>query len=104
MIDVDGLGVAWSRRCLHLSHHRLTPEGLVLDPPAFRGFLLEIGMALYLPSELQTEVYGVDGMICIKQTCDDEHNPSREVCLTVHQFMEIFNRERHLVREALGTE
>ena len=101
MIDVDGLGVAWSRRCEHLSRHRLTPEGLVLDPPAFRGFLLEIGMALYLPSELQTEVHGEDGMICIKQTCDDE---SREIWLTVHQFEEITNRMSHLVSEALEIE
>lgn len=85
----------------HLSPYRLTPEGLELVPPAFRGFLLEIGMALYLPVELQTEVHGEDGHICIKQTCDDE---VREIWLTVHQFEEIFNRERHLVNEALGTE
>jgi len=30
---------------IHLSRHRLTPEGLVLVPPAFRGFLLGISMA-----------------------------------------------------------
>jgi hypothetical protein len=85
---------------IHISRHRLTPEGLVLVLPAFRGFLLEIGMAIYLPCELQTEVHGEDGLICIKQTRDDE---SREIWLTVHQFETIFNHEKHLVREALDT-
>lgn len=101
MIHVDGLGVAWSRRREHLSRHRLTPGSLVLDPPAFRGFLLEIGMAIYLPQEFETEVHGEDAHICIKQTNNGEESI---VWLTIHQFETIVNREQHLVREALGTE
>lgn len=58
-------------------------------------------MAIYLPSEIETEVHGEDGLICIKQTVDCLE---REIWLTVHQFETIFNHEKHLVREALGTE
>lgn len=58
-------------------------------------------MAVYLPVELQTQVHGEDGLICIKQTHDGEE---REIWLTIHQFETIFNHEKHLVREALGTE
>lgn len=58
-------------------------------------------MALFLPVELETEVHGEDGLICIKQKLDGEE---REILLTVHQFETIFNHEKHLVREALGTD
>ena len=58
-------------------------------------------MAIYLPSELETEVHGEDGLICIKQTCNGEE---REIWLTVFQFQRIFNQEKKLVREALGAE
>lgn len=58
-------------------------------------------MAIYLPAEIETEIHGEDGLICIKQTVD---SLEREIWLTVHQFEAIFNNEKHLVREALGTE
>jgi uncharacterized protein YdaU (DUF1376 family) len=32
---------------IHLSRHRLTPDRLVLDPPAFRGFLFGVFMHYY---------------------------------------------------------
>lgn len=58
-------------------------------------------MPIYLPCELQTEVHGEDGLICIKQT---HNNEEREIWLTVHQFETIFNNEKRLVNEALGIE
>jgi len=60
-------------------------------------------MSIFLPAELETQVVGSgDGKITITQI--DELGRTQEIYLTVHQFESIFNREKHLVREALGTE
>ena len=60
-------------------------------------------MALYLQAEQETEVVGCgDGFISIKQTNSD--GEEREIFLSLHQFQTIVNHEKHLVREALGTE
>ena len=60
-------------------------------------------MSIFLPAELETEVVGHgDGFISINQK--DKVGEEVVIWLTVHQFETIFNREKHLVREALGTE
>jgi hypothetical protein len=60
-------------------------------------------MSIYLKAELQTDVVGDgDGWISITQTLADDTNVV--VWLSVHQFQTIFNHEKHLVREALGSE
>lgn len=56
-------------------------------------------MPVYLPAEIETEVFGEDGLICIKQTNDGEE---REIWLTVHQFETIFNFEKSIAKEARG--
>jgi hypothetical protein len=60
-------------------------------------------MSIYLPKELETEVVGHgDGLISINQKTID--GDELVVWLTVHQFETIFNHEKHIVREALGSE
>jgi hypothetical protein len=60
-------------------------------------------MAIYLRAEIETEVHGDgDGFITITQT--DSNGEKTEIYLTVHQFETIFNHEKHIVREAFGTE
>jgi len=59
-------------------------------------------MAIALPFEIETLVFGDgDGNVVIKQTSQGEESL---IFLTVHQFETIFNHEKHIVREALGTE
>jgi hypothetical protein len=60
-------------------------------------------MSIFLKAELETAVEGYgDGTISFTQT----HPDGEEVViwLSVHQFETIFNHEKHIVREALGTE
>ena len=60
-------------------------------------------MSIFLKAELETEVCGDgDGFICISQKSIDGEKSI--IWLSVHQFEAIFNQEKHLVREALGTE
>lgn len=59
-------------------------------------------MAIYLPSEMETEVFGDRGMVCIMQT--KEVGEIVEIWLTVRQFQEIWNHEKHIVAESLGVE
>ena len=60
-------------------------------------------MSIFLPAELETVVVGHgDGFISINQK--NKEGEESLIWLTVHQFETIFNREKHLVREALGTE
>jgi hypothetical protein len=60
-------------------------------------------MSIHLRAELQTDVVGGgDGTITITQI--DELGRTQEVYLTVNQFERIFNHEKHIVREAMGTE
>lgn len=54
-------------------------------------------MPVYLPAEIETDVFGEDGMICIKQTNNGEET---EIWLTVHQFETIFNFQKTIVKEA----
>ena len=57
-------------------------------------------MPIFLPKEMETEVYGTgDGFICIAQKNDDVETV---IWLSVHQFSTIFNHEKTLVREALS--
>ena len=60
-------------------------------------------MPIFLKAELKTEVCGDgDGFISIIQTT---HTGEESIVwLSVHQFEAIFNQEKFLVREALGTE
>jgi hypothetical protein len=58
-------------------------------------------MPIFLPKEIETEVYGTGyGFICISQKDIDGHE--HMVSLSVHQFSTIFNHEKTLVREALS--
>ena len=57
-------------------------------------------MPIYLPKELETEVYGTgDGFVCISQK--DIDGQESIVWLSVHQFSTIFNHEKTIVREAV---
>ena len=59
-------------------------------------------MAIFLHQEWETEVVGHgDGLISINQKQEDKEVV---IWLTVHQFETIFNFEKHIVREALGSE
>lgn len=60
-------------------------------------------MLIFLKAELKTDVVGYgDGFISITQTLPNGEEIT--VWLSVHQFQTIFNREKHLVHESLGTE
>ena len=60
-------------------------------------------MSIFLKAELKTDVVGDgDGFISITQTLSN--NEQVTVWLSVHQFQTIFNHEKHLVCEALGSE
>lgn len=60
-------------------------------------------MSIFLKAELKTDVVGDgDGFISITQTLPNDEEVT--VWLSVHQFQTIFNQEKHLVREALGSE
>ena len=54
---------------------------------------------LVFPREVETHVYGVDGVIYFEQF-DANGNRVGMVGLTVHQFEEIFNREKSVIAEA----
>jgi len=54
-------------------------------------------MAIILPHEIQTTVEGSAGCIYIFQ---EHKGHSKFVRLTVHQFQEIWNYEKHLIDEA----
>jgi hypothetical protein len=57
-------------------------------------------MPIYLPKELETEVYGTgDGFVCISQK--DIDGQEAIIWLSVHQFSTIFNHEKTIVREAV---
>jgi len=60
-------------------------------------------MGIFLKPELKTDVVGDgDGFIKIIQTQDD--GEQAVIWLSVHQFETIFNHEKFIIREALGTE
>ena len=55
-------------------------------------------MPIFLPHELETEVFGNGhGLICISQK---DGKKDTTIWLSVHQFSTIFNHEKTLVREA----
>ena len=55
-------------------------------------------MATYLPLELQTKVIGKEGLVLITQI--NEANEELEIVLTVHQFEEIINHSKSVIKEA----
>lgn len=60
-------------------------------------------MPIFLPKELETEVFGTgEGFICITQK--DMDGRETIIALSVHQFETIFNHEKTLVREALDSD
>jgi hypothetical protein len=69
----------------------------------YQGFFFGVCMSIFLKAELETEVVGHgDGWISFTQTLP--HDEKVEIWLSVNQFEIIFNLEKHIVREALGTE
>jgi hypothetical protein len=57
-------------------------------------------MPIYLPKEMETEVYGTgEGFVCIRQKNID--GQEAVIWLSVHQFSTIFNHEKTIVREAV---
>jgi hypothetical protein len=60
-------------------------------------------MSILLKAEAETEVMGDgDGFIKITQTMPN--GEETVIWLSVHQFQTIFNHEKTIIREALGTE
>jgi hypothetical protein len=60
-------------------------------------------MSIFLKAELETEVVGSgDGFVTITQRTPDGEESF--IWLSVHQFETIFNHEKQIVREALGSE
>ena len=58
-------------------------------------------MPVFLPKELETEVYGSgDGFVFISQK--DEFGTEVTVVLTAHQFETIFNYEKRILKETYG--
>jgi len=55
---------------------------------------------LVFPFEIETKITAEQGRIWIEQS--NEHGVRSTVELTVHQFMEIFNRQKMIVKAALG--
>lgn len=55
---------------------------------------------LVFPRELETHVYGQDGVIYFEQF-DGDGNRTTLIRLSIHQFQEIFNREKSVVAEAI---
>jgi hypothetical protein len=60
-------------------------------------------MSIFLKAELETAVEG-DGDGFISFTQKQRDGEESVIWLSVHQFETIFNHEKHIVREALGTE
>jgi hypothetical protein len=54
---------------------------------------------LIFPRELETHVWGQEGLIYFEQF-DGDGNRTSVIRLSVHQFQEIFNREKSIVSEA----
>ena len=54
---------------------------------------------LVFPRELETHVYGQEGVIYFEQF-DGDGNRLSFVRLSIHQFQEIFNREKSVIAEA----
>jgi hypothetical protein len=70
-----------------------TPKGETAGVALFFG----VFMAIFLPNEIATRVDGDAGCIYIHQ----KHKGKETfVCLTVRQFREIWNHEKHLIAEA----
>ena len=68
-----------------------------------QGFFFGVCMSIFLKAELETEVVGHgDGWISFTQTLP--HGEKLVIWLSVNQFEIIFNLEKHIIREALGTE
>ena len=60
-------------------------------------------MPIYLPAEYETEVAGTgDGFISFTQKRLD--GEEMVMFLSLHQFETIFNHEKTIMREALGTD
>lgn len=59
-------------------------------------------MALILPSEIETAITAKHGIICIEQI-DGLNGESDFISLTVHQFRILIEREKEIIRAALGT-
>lgn len=56
---------------------------------------------LVFPSEIETRITAEQGRVWIEQSNNDGSTSIVE--LTVHQFMEMVNREKAIVRAAFGT-
>lgn len=54
---------------------------------------------LIFPREIETHVYGQEGVIYLEQF-DGDGNRTVVIRLSIHQFQEIFNREKSIVAEA----
>jgi len=54
---------------------------------------------LIFPRELETHVYGQEGVIYFEQF-DGDGNRTTVIRLSIHQFQEIFNREKSIIAEA----
>ena len=60
-------------------------------------------MPIYLPAEYETEVAGTgDGLVSFTQKRLD--GEEMVMYLSLHQFETIFNHEKTIVREALGSD
>jgi len=57
-------------------------------------------MGLFLPREFETTVIGQNREILISQV--DEDGFESIVVLTIHQFQEIFNREKSIIADAMA--
>jgi hypothetical protein len=57
-------------------------------------------MGLFLPREFETTVIGRNREILISQV--DEDGFEAIVVLTIHQFQEIFNREKSIIANAMA--
>jgi hypothetical protein len=55
---------------------------------------------LIFPRELETHVYGLEGVIYLEQF-DGDGNRTTVIRLSIHQFQEIFNREKSVIAEAM---
>ena len=60
-------------------------------------------MSIFLKAELETDVVG-DGHGFISITQKMPNGEETVIWLSVHQFETIFNHEKHIVCEALGSE
>jgi len=54
---------------------------------------------LIFPKEIETHVYAQEGVIYLKQY-DGEGNRTSVIRLSIHQFQEIFNREKSIIAKA----